>query len=615
MNKLIKSLILPFCFVLFLAIVLGEFSFAQTFPITVTIATDKASYDIGESVVMTITAVNGSDKDVTLNFSSSKQTDYVIDGKFRWSSDKYFLTVLTERTVPAHGEYSWTVIHKNSDYSLATGSHIITSEVVGYGSASVQITVGSAKDTISPDAIITSGPKGEQNSRDVTFVFSGTDNLSNTSNLTYSTYLQGYDSGWSIFSSQISKTYRNLQNGTYTFFVKAEDEAGNIDPTPTSTDFSIAATKNLSFETLTDKSSYTQDENIIVTVRVKNNSSQSATLNFPSSYQTDYVTDGKFRWSSDKVFAQALTSVALGPSEVKEWRFTHAPAQYKLQTGIHTVIGEIVGYGSASTIINILPPPTDVRYFQYVMIDDRNEWFIVKMTDPTTIQQALDDLSGARRLIVSGIVNSGNGGFNSPWSWHLDPATIILSEAFIELCDARPSYVEAHLAEQLGQRYCPWGARVNAVYDTPPTSTISAQPVPVVPATSTSIQVQVNALNVRQDAALSASKIGLVRQDEVLQKLEEKSGWVKVQLPSGQIGWVFGQYVAPTTAPAVSTPSQKVIVTAWALKVRSGPGVNNKIITTVQRDNILEKVEEKSGWIKIILTNGQSGWVYGKFVK
>ena len=141
---MIKSLILLSCFVFFLAIVTWEFSFAQTLSsasVTVKVATDKISYVIDEPIIITITAVNSSDKDVNLNFSSSKQTDYVIDGKFRWSSDKGFLTVLTEITVPARGEYTWTMTHKNSDYPLAAGPHTIIGEVVGYGSAAVNITI------------------------------------------------------------------------------------------------------------------------------------------------------------------------------------------------------------------------------------------------------------------------------------------------------------------------------------------------------------------------------------------------------------------------------------------------------------------------------------------
>lgn len=468
------------------------------------------------------------------------------------------------------------------------------------------------------------------------------------------------------------------------------------------------AQKGIVFEVTTDKSQYAVGENISITIKAINTSSIPQTLSFSSSKQADYVIDGKYRQSANKFFAQSLTSVEVPGNFSYQWKFIHKSADYKLEAGSHTILGEVVGYGSASVQVTVetaapsliitttsFPPATTgtpyettvsasggsgsyswsadnfppglslvsavciaapcqapatisgtpttagnyaftivvsdgtskasrqftinvssvVRYFQYVMSSAPDESFLVKMTNPATIQQALDDLQGRRRLIVSSIVNSGDGGFNSPWSWHLDPARVILGEIFIEVCDGRPSYVETHLAEWLGQRYCPWGAKVNAVYEAPPTSTVPIQPKSTAPVTSASIQVQVDALNVRGDATLSAPKIELVRKGEVLKKLEEKNGWVKVELSSGQTGWVFGQYVAPATVPTVSAPRQKVIVTAWVLNVRSGAEINTRVITTVQRNAVLEKVEEKSGWIRIILPNGQSGWVYGKFVK
>ncbi|MBI2443195.1 MAG: right-handed parallel beta-helix repeat-containing protein [Candidatus Levybacteria bacterium] len=123
-----------------------------------------------------------------------------------------------------------------------------------------------------------------------------------------------------------------------------------------------------------------------------------------------------------------------------------------------------------------LPTPTStpipLKYFTYAMRDNPAEYFIVKMTDEADIQQAMNDYLGERRLIVSGKVVSGSGGFNRNetkyWSWHLDPSTIVLGEVFTEVCDGRPSYVENTLSDWLGKTYCPWGASVTAVSEMPP---------------------------------------------------------------------------------------------------------------------------------------------------
>jgi hypothetical protein len=57
---------------------------------------------------------------------------------------------------------------------------------------------------------------------------------------------------------------------------------------------------------------------------------------------------------------------------------------------------------------------------------------------------------------------AGAGAHNAPRAWHLDPDDIQIVDAAIELCDGRPSYVDAHVADYVDVigRYCPWGARL-----------------------------------------------------------------------------------------------------------------------------------------------------------
>jgi hypothetical protein len=69
---------------------------------------------------------------------------------------------------------------------------------------------------------------------------------------------------------------------------------------------------------------------------------------------------------------------------------------------------------------------------------------------------------GPGRRILSGRLISGDGGVNSPWRWHLDPADAHFADATIELCDGRPSDIEADPNYWIGTvgRYCPWGTEV-----------------------------------------------------------------------------------------------------------------------------------------------------------
>ena len=77
---------------------------------------------------------------------------------------------------------------------------------------------------------------------EVTFEWTGSDDTTPTANLTYSYFLEGYDTSYSPFSTDTTKTYTDLPDGTYTFYVKSRDNSGNIGPTPASVEFTTATT-------------------------------------------------------------------------------------------------------------------------------------------------------------------------------------------------------------------------------------------------------------------------------------------------------------------------------------------------------------------------------------
>ncbi|MGB8707331.1 MAG: triple tyrosine motif-containing protein [Dehalococcoidia bacterium] len=98
-------------------------------------------------------------------------------------------------------------------------------------------------DTTTPQTVITVAPAAAISSNKVTFEWTGSDDRTPTNKLTYSYYLEGHDSGYSSFTADTSKTYTNLPNGTYTFYVKSHDEADNVDLTPASVKFTVATPK------------------------------------------------------------------------------------------------------------------------------------------------------------------------------------------------------------------------------------------------------------------------------------------------------------------------------------------------------------------------------------
>jgi hypothetical protein len=92
-----------------------------------------------------------------------------------------------------------------------------------------------------------------------------------------------------------------------------------------------------------------------------------------------------------------------------------------------------------------------------------DETFVVRAQTPEAIGAGLDLLNGRGQRFPVGRLLEGDGGFNAPWSWHIDPATLTFTEVAIEVCDGTPSYVEAHVEEYARVGYCPWGGRVTGV--------------------------------------------------------------------------------------------------------------------------------------------------------
>jgi 6-phosphogluconolactonase (cycloisomerase 2 family) len=107
----------------------------------------------------------------------------------------------------------------------------------GVGPAAMTIT--GIVDTTPPDTTITSGPFGTIPVNNTTFTWTGADNLTPTPSLTYAYRLDPVESSFSAFGSATTKTYTGLANGAYTFYVQAQDQAGNVDPTPAARTFTV----------------------------------------------------------------------------------------------------------------------------------------------------------------------------------------------------------------------------------------------------------------------------------------------------------------------------------------------------------------------------------------
>ncbi|MGH7503476.1 MAG: hypothetical protein ACREL7_17255 [Longimicrobiales bacterium] len=99
------------------------------------------------------------------------------------------------------------------------------------------------------------------------------------------------------------------------------------------------------------------------------------------------------------------------------------------------------------------------------VIDVEGQQFRIRASGASVIAALEARRASGEEGVILGSLVEGDGGFNQPWSWHLDPATIEVADVAIEVCDGTPDMVEDDLNYWLDtvQTYCPWGAEVIAI--------------------------------------------------------------------------------------------------------------------------------------------------------
>jgi hypothetical protein len=92
-----------------------------------------------------------------------------------------------------------------------------------------------------------------------------------------------------------------------------------------------------------------------------------------------------------------------------------------------------------------------------VTFDVAGESFRVRLETERQVDAARAAQAGGPARIPNGVIVAG-ADVNTGWSWHLED--VEFAEVTIEVCDGRPSDVEAAGVAFGGGRYCPWSARV-----------------------------------------------------------------------------------------------------------------------------------------------------------
>lgn len=124
---------------------------------------------------------------------------------------------------------------------------------------------------------------------------------------------------------------------------------------------------------------------------------------------------------------------------------------------------------------------------------------------------------------------------------------------------------------------------------------------------------QVNNLNIRSDASISASVLGQLASGNQATVIEEKSNWVQINY-NGLTGWVAKEYVtikqAGSKTPSTSAKGLTFTVQVDTLNIRAKASLDSKKLASVERGQTFNVLKQEDSWIQIEYKEGKKGWLY-----
>lgn len=128
--------------------------------------------------------------------------------------------------------------------------------------------------------------------------------------------------------------------------------------------------------------------------------------------------------------------------------------------------------------------------------------------------------------------------------------------------------------------------------------------------------ITASVLNIRSEPSTSKSVVCKVNKGEYVEILEKGSGWYKVKLSNGKIGWASAQYISiKPNSNSSQILNKKGKVSTSVLNIRNGFGTNYSVISKVNKNTYVDILDKSSnGWYKVKLSNGTVGWASGDYI-
>jgi N-acetylmuramoyl-L-alanine amidase len=130
-------------------------------------------------------------------------------------------------------------------------------------------------------------------------------------------------------------------------------------------------------------------------------------------------------------------------------------------------------------------------------------------------------------------------------------------------------------------------------------------------AASSVVEIKAAALNVRTGPGPEHDIVNMVSRGAHTTLMARQGEWLKVKLPWGSVGWVFGGKEHTASHPVKET----LRTTAPALNVRSGPGTKYAPIAELPLGTKVSVLQTREGWHRIVLKSGKTGWIFAGYTE
>lgn len=137
-------------------------------------------------------------------------------------------------------------------------------------------------------------------------------------------------------------------------------------------------------------------------------------------------------------------------------------------------------------------------------------------------------------------------------------------------------------------------------------------------------EINADNINVRSDSTVTSQVIFNVNRTEQVEIMQESHDWYKIRLPKKAPAYIkktFVNLIEPVTTITPAAPQQEKLpanrsakVLKDSVNIRSGPGESSAIIGKVNKNEIINILEESGDWYKIEPVANSYGWIHKKFV-